>query len=143
MYLIDFFPFHLSSLEIPKLILIGSAQNFSFWNQLETKTKQMIKGKEKVLRIWNCALRTYPSLYLPILKTKPTLVSNDFYHRKFLPKMCETKSQQNPRCAVVWKLRKFSRTLFWQKIRESNSLLNILAKEVTKELISRNIFQWD
>ena len=36
----------------------------------------------------------------------------------------------------MWKLQKFSLTYFWQKFRESN----IFTKEVTKELISRNIF---
>jgi len=36
----------------------------------------------------------------------------------------------------VWKLRKFSLTLFLTKFRQSNGF----AKEVTKELISRNIF---
>ena len=37
---------------------------------------------------------------------------------------------------TVWKLRKFSLTHFWQKFREINGF----TKEVTKELISRNIF---
>ena len=37
---------------------------------------------------------------------------------------------------TVWKLRKFSLTLFWQKFRESN----VFTKEITKELISRNFF---
>ena len=36
----------------------------------------------------------------------------------------------------MWKLRKFAVTLFRQKFRESN----VFTKEVTKELISRNIF---
>ena len=36
----------------------------------------------------------------------------------------------------MWKLQKFSLTHFWQKFRESNGF----TKEVTKELISRNIF---
>ena len=39
------------------------------------------------------------------------------------------------RC-TVWNLRKFSLTLFIQKFRESI----VFTKEVTKELISRNIF---
>ena len=37
---------------------------------------------------------------------------------------------------TVWKLRKFSLKLFWQKFRESN----VFTKEITKELIWRNIF---
>ena len=37
---------------------------------------------------------------------------------------------------TVWKLRKFTFTLFWQKFRESN----VFAKEITKEMIWRNIF---
>ena len=37
---------------------------------------------------------------------------------------------------IVWKLRKFSLTFFWQKFRETNGF----TKEITKELISRNIF---
>ena len=40
---------------------------------------------------------------------------------------------------TLWKLRKFSLTRLWQKFRESNGF----TKEVTKELISRNIFQWE
>ena len=42
----------------------------------------------------------------------------------------------------MWKLRKFTLTLSWQKFRESlsNILLNIFNKEVTKKLISQNIF---
>ena len=38
--------------------------------------------------------------------------------------------------STVWKLRKFSHTLFCQKFRDNNSF----TREVTKELISRNIF---
>ena len=37
---------------------------------------------------------------------------------------------------VVWKLQKFTFTLFWQKFRENNAF----AKQVTKELISRKDF---
>ena len=37
---------------------------------------------------------------------------------------------------TLWKLRKFSLTFFWQKFRETNGF----TKEITKELISRNIF---
>ena len=37
---------------------------------------------------------------------------------------------------VVWNLRKFSLTLFWQKFRESN----VFTKEITNKLISRNFF---
>ena len=37
---------------------------------------------------------------------------------------------------TVWKLRKFTLTLLWQKFRESNTF----AKELTTDLISRNIF---
>ena len=36
----------------------------------------------------------------------------------------------------MWKLRKFTLTPFWQKICESN----VFTREVTNELISRNIF---
>ena len=39
---------------------------------------------------------------------------------------------------VVWKLRKFTLTLFWQKFRENN----VFTKEITKELIWRSIFWW-
>ena len=38
----------------------------------------------------------------------------------------------------MWKNEKFSLTLFWQKFRESK----VFTKEVTKKLISRNIFRW-
>ena len=41
--------------------------------------------------------------------------------------------------STVWKFRKFSLTLFWQKFRESNGL----TKWITKELISRNFFRWE
>ena len=40
---------------------------------------------------------------------------------------------------AVWKLLGFSPTHFWQKFRESN----VFTKEITKELIWRNIFWWD
>ena len=40
---------------------------------------------------------------------------------------------------TVWILRKFTLTHFWQKIRESNGF----TKEVTREMISRNFFQWE
>ena len=40
---------------------------------------------------------------------------------------------------TVWKLWKFTLTLFWQKSRESNGF----SKEVTNELISRIIYQQD
>ena len=40
---------------------------------------------------------------------------------------------------TVWKLQKFSLTLFLQKFRESNGF----TKEITKLLIWRNFFQWD
>ena len=40
---------------------------------------------------------------------------------------------------IVWKLRKFSFTLFWQKFRQTD-LLCYYTKEVRKELISRIIF---
>ena len=39
--------------------------------------------------------------------------------------------------ATVWKFQKFTLTLFWQKFRECNDF----TKEVSKELILRNIFQ--
>ena len=47
------------------------------------------------------------------------------------------ENSSNQSCAfTVWKLRKFSLTLFWQNFRESN----VFTKENTKELISRNFF---
>ena len=59
----------------------------------------------------------------------PKYLSSTFFSKnvaftEFFPKKCESK------------LRKFSLILFWQKFREINSI----TKEVTKELISRNIF---
>ena len=54
--------------------------------------------------------------------------------RFFAKQFSEIEAKMSPFC-TVWKLREFSLTLFWRKFREINGF----TKQVTKELISRNI----
>ena len=64
--------------------------------------------------------------YLLISLVRPSLSRN----------FCQQSVRVNFRRVTMWKLRKFTFTLFWQKCRENNAF----TKWITKELIWRKIF---
>ena len=64
------------------------------------------------------------------VKISSYLVWNVLISRKF----CENVSKV--KLHTLWKLQKFTLTLFWQKFRETN----VFTKEITKQLIWRNYF---
>ena len=82
----------------------------------------------------NLLSRLFEKNFVKVTFSLKKLLKNWFHGKKFRWE----RILRFPHCALctVWKLRKFSLTLFWQKFRETNSL----TKEITKELVSRKKF---